>query len=468
MWPFDNIRNWYNRIKTKPINDGVVEKAFDVVPAVSRVMQDNISLWYDLYTNDPPWIMPGSAVQPLGLPGAIGRELARFALAEFSFTVSGGVRADYLNERAQIAVNGFLRDLELGLCLGGIAYRPYIDNGQLYIDANSATVFSPIEFDGSGQAVSGVFKDEITYQKQKYTRLEYHGFERQENGESVYIIRNKAYKGDSSGKEIALTEVPQWAELQPEIVIENIDRPLFAYFRNPSSNDIEPDSMVGVSVYGGAPNVSLLKQADEQWERIFWEYESGERKIFSDSPEVRPTQVGDRLFIRGKFTADGELFHEFSPEFRNDPLFQGFQYILQRLEYNVGLSFGTISDPQSVEKTATEILAAKNRQRTTVKHIQDAFEATLDGLIYAMNAYCDLYGLAPAGEYEVTYNWGDGVLDDPETIRQDKAMDLQEIAAGIKNPWEYRMKWYKETPDDAKANLPGMEDLADEEQDEIE
>lgn len=80
-----------------------------------------------------------------------------------------------------------------------------------------------------------------------------------------------------------------------------------------------------------------------------------------------------------------------------------------------------------------------------------------------MNAYCDLYGLAPAGEYEVTYNWGDGVLDDPDTVRQDKAMMLQEIAAGVSNLWEYRVAFKKETEDTAKAMLPKMEDMTDKE-----
>lgn len=456
---FDFIRSLYNSMKTRPINDGVVEKAFDVVPAVSRTMQDNISLWYALYINQPPWITQDNCVKPLGLPGAIGRELARYALAEFNFTVSGGPRAEYLDERMHIAENGFLRDLELGLCLGGVAFRPYIERGQLFVDANSATVFSPIEFDGSGRAVSGVFKDEITYNKQKYTRLEYHGFEHTENGNSIYVIRNKAYKGDAGGTAIALAGVPAWSDLQEEITIEGVDRPLFAYFRNPSSNDIEPDSQVGVSVYGGNPNIGLIQQADEQWERLWWEFQSGERKIFTDATKTSASAFKDRLFEYGSFTADGNLFEPFSPEFRNDPLYQGFQYILQRIEYNVGLSFGTISDPQNVEKTATEILAAKNRQRITVKAIQNALEATFDGLIYAMNVYCDLYGLAPAGEYEVTYNWGDGVLDDPDTIRQDKAMDVSLVSAGLMNDWEYRMKWYGETEDEAKAMLPKMQDI---------
>lgn len=468
MQPFDFFRNIYNKIMSKPINNGAVEQAFGVVPAVSRTIQDNIGLWYALYVNNPPWITPGSCVKPLGLPGAIGRELARYALAEFNVTVSGGDRADFLNERMQIAADSLLRNLELGLCLGGIAFRPYIEQGKLYVDANSATVFSPIEFDGSGRAISGVFKENTSVKNQKYTRLEYHGFEQLDNGHSVYVIRNKAYKGDAGGTEIALSEIPVWADLQPEIIIEGIEQPLFAYFRNPSSNDIEPESLVGVSVYGGDPNIGLLQQADEQWERLWWEFQSGERKIFTDGNAVKANQFADRLFEHGNFTSDGNLFDPFSPEFRNEPIYRGFQNILQRIEYNVGLAFGTISEPQSVEKTATEILATKNRQRITVGAIQKELETTLNGLLYAMNVYCDLYDLAPKGEYEATYNWGDGVLDDPETQRQDMAMDMQRVAAGLMADWEFRVKWNGETEQESKAMLPGMESIVAEPQEDVE
>lgn len=466
MGLLDVFKTWWNRRMVKPLDAGTVERAFDVTPAASRVMKDSIELWYALYTNNPPW--ETDCVKPLGLPGAIGRELTKFTLAEFSVAVSGGPRADFLNERVQsVLLPQFSRDLELGLCLGGFAMRPYMDaRGRLLVDGTGATAFSPVEFGGTGRAVSGVFRETVKVRKDTFTRLEYHGFD--ESG--VYIIRNKAYRGDTGGgAEIELNSVPKWGNLAPEIHIENIEQPLFSYFRNPSSNDIEPGSGIGVSVYGGAPNMALLRQADEQWERLWWEFESGERKIFSDGMRVSAGQFKDRLFQYGSFTSEGNLFEPFSPEFRNDPLYSGFQWILQRLEYNTGLSFGTISDPQSVERTATEILAAKNRQRITVKAIQRALENAIDGVLYAMNAYCDLYGLAPAGEYEVTYNWGDGVLDDPETVRQDKATDMLEVNAGLLNNWEYRMKWRGETEEEAKAMLPGMEDMVTgEKQEEVE
>ena len=100
--------------------------------------------------------------------------------------------------------------------------------------------------------------------------------------------------------------------------------------------------------------------------------------------------------------------------------------------------------------------------------IQKAFQAALEDLVYALDALCDLARLAPAGAYQVDCKWGDGVLDDPETRRQDMALDMQRVAAGLMRDVDFIMKWDKVDEETARKLLPGMEDLTDEEQDEVE
>lgn len=443
-------RGFFHPPRPRLLEDGLAERAFGMKSAVSPAMRQGLELWYALYVNDPPWRRGDARLKPSGLPGAIGRELARAVLAEFHMQLEGGERAAYLNRELAPALRELNRAVELGLCLGSAALRPCLEEGRLTVDICPAGSFSPLAFDGSGRPTAGVFRETAERDGERYTRLEYQGFEYGPEGERVYVIRNRAYTGDG-GRELPLSCLPRWAGLEPEVRIEQLERPLFAVFKNPAANHIDPASPLGVSVYGGEPTVELLRQAEEQWYLLRWEYLSGKRKIYSDGAVPDPRQFDDELFIRGRFTADGNLFETFSPELRDEALYRGYQRILQRIEYNVGLSFGTISDPQSVEKTATEILAAKNRQRLTVRAIQNRLEATLEDLVYAMDALCDLYGLAPVGDYSLSLNWGDGVLDDPETVRQDKALDLQELAAGVLSPWEYRVKWYKETPEKAKA-----------------
>lgn len=446
---------------------GVIEREFGVQAAVSRQMEDSIGLWRDMYVNHPPW--ETCDVRPLGLPEAIGRELARHALAEFSAAVSGSARAEYLNEQLQAAAVRFGSSLELGLCLGGVALKPYPEGDRIFVDA-ATTGFTPTRFDGEGKVMGGVFQSQPVRQgKEWFVRLEYHDFLVRVDGTTVYTVENRAFRSGPDGgigAQVPLNTVRAWAGLRSHAEIEHLERPLFACFKPPAGNNIDLSSPMGVSVYAG-PTVDLIRQADEQWEKLRWIFSVSEPKILSDA-RLAPGQLSDRMFISGAFTASGDLFQIFDPEVRDSAYYRGFQYILQRIEYNTGLAFGTISDPQSVEKTATEILAAKQRQFITVRAIQKTFQSTLDDLLYAMNAWCDLARLAPAGTYSADYSWGDSLLDDPDTRRQDMAMGLSLMNAGVMGPVEYRMRYFGENEETARRMLPEMEDMADETEEEIE
>ncbi len=453
----------WNRVKNFIFPQATVQKEFDVTPAVSRIMERNINLWYAMYINQPPWAV-GNVV-PIGLPAAICREIARPALSELTVNITGSKRADYLDERFQAASEHFLRNLELGLATGGIAFKPYIYNGMLLVDATSSAAFRPTKFSPTGVCVGGVFREKAVVNGKHYVRLEYHDL----TG-NTYKIQNKAYHSDSSGSvgdKAELTDVPDWADIVPEITIQNLDGPLFAYFRTPQSNNVETDDMAGMSIYGGAV-VDLIRQADEQWECLRWEYESGQRKIFMDVTETTARDFDKRLFEIGPFSRDGNFFEKFEPQMRDEPIYRGFQNILKQIEFQVGLSYGTISDPQSIEKTATEIRNSKQRMYVTIDSIQKALQHTFDSLIYAMDVYATLYGLAPAGAYEASYDWGDSILDDADAKDKEFVRDVQMLNAGIMNDWEFRMKYFNEDEATAKAALPKMQDMATEKQEEVE
>lgn len=465
-WASAHFGGFFGKLNRKTTPAGVIEKEFQAYPVASRQMEDNINLWWNMYINTPPW--ETCDIRSLGLPGAIGRELARQVFTEFTVAISGGVRADYLNAQIETAKIDFSKRLEMGLCLGGIAFKPYIQDDRILIEACS-TGFTPTRFDGSGKAVGGVFKSNQTRSGDMwFIRMEYHDFQATENG-TIYTVKNKAFRSDqngSIGSEVPINSVPEWADIQPEQSIEGLERPLFAYFKTPNANDIEPESPIGVSVYSGAV-AERIKEADEQWRLIKWEYESGKRRVYLDG--VDNGQFDDEIFVVGPFASDGNFFEVFSPEFRDNPLYEGFQRILQRIEFGVGLAYGTLSDPQSVEKTATEILASKQRQYITVKAIQKTFQAALDDILYAMDALCSLYTLTPSGEYITVYQWGDGVLDDPDQQRQDKAMDASLVTQGLLAPYEFRMTWYGEDEETAKrmiahikSELEGVEPVAEE------
>lgn len=459
------LGNFVNTVRRALFPRAVAEREFGTSPAVSMTMEQQIALWYAMLVNTPPW--QDCNVKAVGLPAAICREVTRPTLVEFTANITGSQRADYLNDGFQLAKENFGKALELGLALGGVALKPYIYGDKLLVDMTGAAGFQPTKFDPTGRCIGGVFRDKpVKVNGKYYVRLESHDLT-----DTVYTIKNKAYYSDSTGSVGApapLDVVPEWADIQEEVTIQNMDGPLFAYFKPPIANTADTNSLCGMSIYGDAATVELIKQADEQWERLRWEYKSGERKVLMDGNTSTANMFDKRLFEIGAFTADGDFYQFLNPELRNDAVYKGFQDVLRRIEFNVGLSYGDISDPQTVEKTATEIRSGKQRKYVLISSIQTALEHTFDALIYAMDVYATLYGLAADGEYEVTYDWGDSILDDQETKGNEFARDLQLLNAGIMNDWEFRAKYFNEDEATAKAALPKMQDVVTEAQSEIE
>lgn len=459
------LGNFINMVRRALFPQAVAEREFGVSPAVSMTMEQQIALWYAMLVNTPPW--QDCNVKAVGLPAAICREVTRPTLVEFTANITGSQRADYLSDGFRLAKENFGKALELGLALGGVALKPYIYGDKLLVDMTGAAGFQPTKFDPTGRCIGGVFRDKpVKVNGKYYVRLESHDLT-----DTTYTIKNKAYYSDSTGSVGApapLDVVPEWADIQEEVTIQNMNGPLFAYFKPPIANTADTNSLCGMSIYGDAATVELIKQADEQWERLRWEYKSGERKVLMDGNTSTANMFDKRLFEIGAFTADGDFYQFLNPELRNDAVYKGFQDVLRRIEFNVGLSYGDISDPQTVEKTATEIRSGKQRKYVLISSIQTALEHTFDALIYAMDVYATLYGLAADGEYEVTYDWGDSILDDQETKGNEFARDLQLLNAGIMNDWEFRAKYFNEDEATAKAALPKMQDVVTEPQNVIE
>lgn len=458
---YGRFKNWIGGL----FPSGAAKREFDASTAISREMESDIAFWYRLYLGEPPW--KTHDVISLNIPSAICREMVRPTLSELEVKIDGGAIGTYLMDQFETAKKQLSPALETFLALGGGVLKPFIFGDKIVVQYCSMTSFQPTVFNSAGECVGAVFKEVIKSSDNKYyARMENHKFEG-----GKYIIENKAFESSQSGtigNEVDINKVPEWPDIKPAIFVENVERPLFAYFKTPMANKADPNSGVGLSVYAEA--IELIRQADVQWERIQWEFKSGERKIFGDRSQTNIERFGkDRLYAFGPFNSqDGDLLHEFSPDFRDSNLYDGFQNILKQIEFNVGLSFGTISDPQSVEKTATEIESTKQRMYTTIEAIKRNFQKTLDDLIYAMSVYSTLYNLAPAGNYEVTFEWGDSILEDTATKQLALSDMRNDVAAGILRPELYIMKKYGVTEEEALAMMPGLDDLTTETQEEVE
>ena len=142
-----------------------------------------------------------------------------------------------------------------------------------------------------------------------------------------------------------------------------------------------------------------------------------------------------------------EHFKEFSPAIRDENFINGLNEYKREIEFQVGLAYGDISDPDMVSKTATEVITAKTRKYNTVTSIQENLKDCLEDLVYALAFYNSMV----TSNYKFVCDFKDSILTDEETERK---QDIQDLSLGIIRPEEYRAKWYGEDLETAKSNLP--------------
>lgn len=426
-----------------PLKD--IKQALGVKLAITDDMMQSIEMWQKCFAGQAFWL--SDSVISLRLEQAITREFANITLNEMTASVSN----DKLQKIFETATEDLNSELQSGLATGAMVIKPLGGDKVQYISANA---FVPIEFDARHRLVKVIFPEFKKIGDNYYTRLEYHSLDT----EKGLTITNTAYVSASEGqlgREIPLAAVDEWASLPNAVTYPAMLRPAFGYFRTPIKNTIDGSSC-GVSVY--ANDINLIRKIDTQFGRLDWEFESGERAIHVDAAAFKKEgteKLNKRLYKAVDVDlGDNELFKDFSPAIRQSDITDGLNTYLRRLEFSVGLAYGDLSDPDTVAKTATEILSAKNRKYNTVSAIQKQLKYCLDDLVYALAFYNSL----TTSGYTFVCDFKDSILTDEQTER---TQDIQDLSLGIMRPDEYRMKWYGEDEKTAKKNLLQSSEVVD-------
>lgn len=426
-----------------PLKD--IKQALGVKLAITDDMMQSIEMWQKCFAGQAFWL--SDSVISLRLEQSITREFANITLNEMTASVSN----DKLQKIFETATEDLNSELQSGLATGAMVIKPLGGDKVQYISANA---FVPIEFDARHRLVKVIFPEFKKIGDNYYTRLEYHSLDKDKG----LTITNTAYVSASEGqlgREIPLVAVDEWASLPNAVTYPAMLRPAFGYFRTPIKNTIDGSSC-GVSVY--ANDINLIRKIDTQFGRLDWEFESGERAIHVDAAAFKKEgteKLNKRLYKAVDVDlGDNELFKDFSPAIRQSDITDGLNTYLRRLEFSVGLAYGDLSDPDTVAKTATEILSAKNRKYNTVSAIQKQLKYCLDDLVYALAFYNSL----TTSGYTFVCDFKDSILTDEQTER---TQDIQDLSLGIMRPDEYRMKWYGEDEKTAKKNLPQSSEVVD-------
>lgn len=425
-----------------------IAAAMQVPCLLSGDMIQQMQLWEELYLNRAGWIR--NRIRSCHIPANIAQELKRLTLTEFSATVHDAAE---LEQAVSRVLPKLRRKMDFGLAIGGLLLKPYFTAQGVSVDIVPQNAYLPVNYtDDSCDAV--VCPEEISIGRDYFTRLELYVYSRLRQ---THTIQNRCFRSASPGTlgtECSLDAVPQWADVLPEKVYENVQRPLFAIFQTPDSNNIDPTSPLGVSVFADA--VDFIRDADEHWERILWELESSERAIdatedlfrYKDGKPVLPK--GRERMFRSYEKTDGQSFiNTFSPEVRDTAYFHAFNQILRRIENAVGLSYGTLSEVSDVEKTAEEVRSSKQRSFSRVKDIQENLRNALEQMLYGMQFYQDYYRSQNSPSVKATFNFGDGVLEDPDVEYQRR---VQMVRDGLLKPSLF-LAWYFDCSEEKAAQM---------------
>lgn len=455
--------SWFKGVISRMFKRKDATKAFDTDIVLSTDMERAITLWYNIIGGSPYWLSKDDDVDTINFGKFVARDTAKKICLDIGIQVDGGsARAEHLQTVVD-ALKKVIRDKVEDACsYGGVMFKPNGADGVACIDYVQPKDFLVTDKNANGDILGCIFFDYFQSGDDYYTRMEYHRFEG-----DVYVISNKAYKSkkkDDIGKEVLLTAVPVWAGIEEDVYIENLDRPLFAYYKMPYNNSIDNDSPLGVSVFSEA--VKELRDLDIAWSRKSGEIEDSKHMTFVGPSAVRyaeNNQITLPRFLRPVDLSDDvtkETVHEHVATLLTEQRIADINSILSMISTKCGFSQGAfVLDRKSGRITATQVESDDKETIETIKEMRDALKDALDNLLYALSKYADLYNLTPVGNYEVSYSFGDLTYNYDE----DRNRWLQYANQGKVPFWVYLVKFEGMSEEEAKemCQLAKEENKAD-------
>ncbi len=367
------------------------------------------------------------------------------------------VQANRLIETAFAAGTGaVVLHVQNAVIIGG-SIQPS-PNAEIKLNYISAEMIIPISVD-NGKITEAAFASEVVEKGKKLLKLETHMLDKSGN----YVIKYYRFKADD--------DVLKPAELPQDTVSEintGCGVPWFAVIEPNIENDVENNNGLGVSVLHGA--LDTLKAVDLCFNNFCSDFYLGQKKIFMEKSladidengtEIAPDDVHQQLFTYINFPqeneSDGKKFiQEFNPALRVEENTKGVQSALDYLSFKCGLGNKHYQFNGSTVVTATQYTGDKQDLIQNAHKHYIVVEEFLSSLVRAILHV----GKHIAGA-DIDENADVEVIFDKSVIIDEAAerlQDRQDVRDGLMAKWEYRVKWYGETEEEAKKIIAEIED----------
>lgn len=459
---------------------------------VKAEFYDKIQEWKDWYTGDVKnfhryKVRNGASTvhrkrATLNMGKKIAEDWANLLMNEkVKITVSGKREQDFIN--GVFEDNNFYVKAnemqEIAFALGTAAFVPRVigmertESGDIYgragkivLDYVPAEHIWPLTWQ-NGIVTECAFDSLITSKGEEYCYLQIHS---RVNG--LYDIENRAfhYRNGNLEEEIPISEIPEFKNL-PSVVHTGMRQRQFVIDRPNIANNVDISLPMGISVYGNS--IDVLKGVDIAYDSYVNEFALGKKRIM-----VKPSATN---YIDGEpvFDSDDLVFYVLPEDIEGGSVITPIDMALRTSEHNTGIQdnlnllsskcgFGGSYyrfDGGSVA-TATQVISENSVMFRTIKKHEIILEQAITELCRIILKLGNIaIGAGLNEDADISIDFDDSIIEDKQT---EFNRDLQLLNAGIMNDWEFRMRWLNEDEATAKSSLPKMEDMATEEQEEVE
>ncbi len=352
---------------------------------------------------------------------------------------------------------------------GTVAYIPYLYNaivqedgivsgGKIGINYVDAKNIFPVSW-SNGSVTECIFTFVHTIKQKKYVQIQFHRMD--ENG--MYVIENSVLecsKGSAEGRE--LTE-QEWKQLKPftNLAVRTetgSSEPQFVIDRLNITNNADESNPMGIAIF--ANSIDVLKKLDMEYDSYGNEFDLGRKRIFV-APEMLSNIDGtpafdpeDSVFYSLPEDYDKSqtgLIKEVDMSLRVEEHSKAINDDLNYLSLKCGFGTERYRFDGTGVKTATEVISENSDMYRMLKKHEIILDDVLKQLIQIIIRLGIVTGNVLDINTDIVIAFDDSIIEDKGAERQ---QDRQDVSMGVMRHEEYRAKWYGETVEQARQNLP--------------
>lgn len=394
-----------------------IKEVFGVENATSTAMQIALSECAGIYQGQPRWLWENDNIKTINFAKSLCSETARLTTLAIKITIDGSARAKWLQKQIDNIYFKIREWVEYGCAYGTVIMKPSTDG----IDLFTPEKYVITEY--KNKTITGVVfiyqrKDSDKY----FTRFEYHHYVSKEE----YTVYNRCCVGDSYNnvsEEIDIKLTP-WNGLLEDANITGMSQPAYGVFKTPHANNIDINSAIGLPILSDA--IVELEDLDIAYSRNAKEIKDSKRILLLDSDRMLPSdgrKISDLMtdfesnrtvmglpdMVKNVWGDGKESFYqEINPTLNTEMRLSGINALLNQIGYKVGYSNGhfVFNETKGIQ-TATQVEADQQRTIQFIKDVRDKLEDCMNDVISGLNMFANVYSLAPAGDYEVIYDFSD-------------------------------------------------------------